>query len=58
MDKCESCGLIFCEPLTPQKTNLSLLQLRNEKFENDFFKKSFENRLNIFYPRIEIIKKS
>ena len=57
MDKCQSCGLIFCNPYPSKKQIYHYYNSEMKKFENDFFKKSFENRLNIFYPRIEIIKK-
>ena len=57
MDKCQSCGLIFCNPYPSKKQIYYYYNSEMKKFENDFFIKSFENRLNIFYPRIEIIKK-
>ena len=57
MDKCQSCGLIFCNPYPSKQQIYHYYNSEMKKFENDFFKKSFENRLNIFYPRIEIIKK-
>ena len=57
MDKCESCGLIFCNPYPSKQQIYHYYNSEMKKFENDFFIESFENRLNIFYPRIEIIKK-
>ena len=57
MDKCESCGLIFCNPYPSRKQIYHYYNSEMKKFENDFFINSFEKRLNIFYPRIEIIKK-
>lgn len=57
MDKCESCGLIFCNPYPSKQQIYHYYNSEMKRFENDFFIESFENRLNIFYPRIEIIKK-
>ena len=57
MDKCESCGLIFCNPYPSKQQIYHYYNSEMKKFENDFFIESFENRLNIFYPRIKIIKK-
>ena len=46
MDKCQSCGLIFCNPYPSKKQIYHYYNSEMKKFENDFFKKSFENRLN------------
>ena len=57
MDKCENCGLIFCNPYPSKQQIYHYYNSAMKKFENNFFLKSFENRLNIFYPRIDLIKK-
>ena len=57
LDKCQNCGLIFCNPYPSKQQIYHYYNSEMKKFENDFFIESFENRLNIFYPRIELIKK-
>ena len=48
MDKCESCGLIFCNPYPSKQQIYHYYNSEMKKFENDFFIESFENRLSIF----------
>ena len=57
MDKCSNCDLIFCNPYPTNKQVSYYYNSEMKKFENEFFMESFEKRVHIFFPRIEIIKK-
>ncbi|MDC1291223.1 class I SAM-dependent methyltransferase [Planktomarina temperata] len=57
MDKCGGCGLIFCNPYPTNNQISYYYNSEMKKFENEFFMESFENRIQIFLPRIEILKK-
>ena len=57
MDKCGNCGLIFCNPYPTNNQVSFYYNSEMKKFENEFFMESFEQRIHIFLPRIEILKK-
>jgi 2-polyprenyl-3-methyl-5-hydroxy-6-metoxy-1,4-benzoquinol methylase len=57
MDKCADCGLLFCNPYPTDKQVHYYYNSEMKKFENEFFMESFEKRIQIFLPRIELIKK-
>ena len=57
MDKCADCGLLFCNPYPTDKQLHYYYNSEMKKFENEFFMESFEKRVQIFLPRIELIKK-
>ena len=56
-DKCGRCGLLFCNPYPTDKQIQYYYNSDMKNFENDFFLESFEKRLQIFYPRIDLIKR-
>ena len=55
-DRCEQCGLLFCNPYPTDGQVDYYYNSDMKNFENDFFMESFENRVKIFLPRIDIIK--
>ncbi len=57
MDKCVDCGLLFCNPYPTDEQVHYYYNSEMKKFENEFFMESFEKRIQIFLPRIELIKK-
>ena len=57
MDKCADCGLLFCNPYPTDEQVHYYYNSEMKKFENEFFMESFEKRIQIFLPRIELIKK-
>ena len=57
IDKCEHCGLLFCNPYPTDNQIHYYYNSDMKQFENDFFVESFDNRVHIFLPRVEIIKK-
>lgn len=57
MSICEDCKLIFCNPY-PNDLQLDMYYNSEMKsFENEFFRNSFDNRVELFKPRVELIKK-
>jgi 2-polyprenyl-3-methyl-5-hydroxy-6-metoxy-1,4-benzoquinol methylase len=57
MSICESCKLIFCNPYPNDEQLEVYYNSEMKSFENEFFLESFDARVNLFKPRIEIIKK-
>jgi SAM-dependent methyltransferase len=57
MSSCSDCGLLFCNPYPSQEQIYAYYNSELKSFENEFFRDSFEKRINIFLPRIEIIRK-
>jgi len=57
IDKCNTCGLLFCNPYPSDKQVHYYYNSAMKRFENEFFMESFENRVQIFLPRIGIINK-
>ncbi len=56
MDRCSNCDLIFCNPYPTDNQVSYYYNSEMKKFENEFFMESFQQRVQIFLPRIEIIK--
>jgi 2-polyprenyl-3-methyl-5-hydroxy-6-metoxy-1,4-benzoquinol methylase len=57
MSICKNCNLIFCNPY-PNNTQLNRYYNSQMKaFENEFFRESFDSRVALFKPRVELIKK-
>ena len=56
-DRCAACGLLFCNPYPTDEQIHYYYNSDMKNFENDFFMESFENRVQIFLPRIDIINK-
>lgn len=57
IDRCEDCGHIFTNPYPSEKQINYYYNSSMKKFENDFFKETFNSRTNIFIPRAKLIKK-
>lgn len=57
MSICNSCGLIFCNPYPSNAQLMHYYNSEMKAFENRFFRESFEKRVSLFMPRVEIIKK-
>lgn len=57
MSQCTECELIFCNPYPTEEQLIYYYNSEMKQFENEFFKDSFEQRINLFLPRIELIKK-
>jgi len=56
MFKCFNCNLIFSNPYPSKKQLEYYYKSSIKKNENRNFRKSFEKRINIFLPRVKIIK--
>ena len=56
MSKCNDCKLIFCNPYPNDKQLYKYYNSKMKSFENEFFRESFENRVELFKPRVELIK--
>ena len=54
---CMDCGLLFCNPYPTGEQIHAYYNSEMKSFENEFFRDSFEKRINIFLPRIELIQK-
>lgn len=54
---CMDCGLLFCNPYPTKEQIHAYYNSEMKSFENEFFRDSFEKRINIFLPRIELIQK-
>ena len=57
ISSCMDCGLLFCNPYPTQEQIHGYYNSEMKSFENEFFRDSFEKRINIFLPRIELVKK-
>ena len=55
MRRCESCGLIFCDPYPSAEQINAYYNSEMKEFENEFFRDSFEARVEIFAPRVDLI---
>lgn len=54
--RCEHCAFVFMNPY-PSSEQLQLYYNSEMKaFENEFFQESFERRVDLFMPRVEMIK--
>ncbi|MDB2561964.1 class I SAM-dependent methyltransferase [Sulfurimonas sp.] len=56
MSKCSSCELIFCNPYPNDAQLYHYYNSDMKSFENEFFKQSFDARVELFKPRVELIK--
>ena len=56
LDRCEKCGHIFTNPYPSEEQINYYYNSSMKKFENDFFKETFNARTNIFIPRAKLIK--
>jgi len=56
MSRCITCELIFCNPYPCDEQLLFYYNSEMKSFENKFFRESFEKRVELFLPRIEIIQ--
>ena len=56
MSICENCNLIFCNPYPNDNQLYTYYNSKMKSFENEFFRESFDNRVELFKPRVEIIK--
>ncbi len=57
ISSCMDCGLLFCNPYPTNEQTHAYYNSEMKSFENEFFRDSFEKRINIFLPRIELIQK-
>jgi SAM-dependent methyltransferase len=57
ISSCMDCGLLFCNPYPTNEQIHAYYNSEMKSFENEFFRDSFEERINIFLPRIELIQK-
>ncbi|MCW9035120.1 MAG: aminotransferase class III-fold pyridoxal phosphate-dependent enzyme [Rhodospirillales bacterium] len=56
MSKCNSCWLIFCNPYPNDEQIGAYYNSEMKAFENEFFRESFENRVDLFGPRITLLE--
>jgi 2-polyprenyl-3-methyl-5-hydroxy-6-metoxy-1,4-benzoquinol methylase len=56
MSICQECKLIFCNPYPNNEQLYAYYNSKMKSFENEFFRESFENRVKLFQPRVELIK--
>ena len=55
MSCCKECGLLFCNPY-PNDDQLNAYYTSEMKsFENEFFLESFDHRVRLFKPRVDLI---
>lgn len=57
MSICQNCKLIFCNPYPSDEQLYTYYNSKMKSFENEFFRESFDNRVELFKPRVELIKK-
>lgn len=57
MSICKCCKLIFCNPYPNDEQLYTYYNSEMKTFENEFFRESFDNRVNLFKPRVALIKK-
>jgi 2-polyprenyl-3-methyl-5-hydroxy-6-metoxy-1,4-benzoquinol methylase len=55
MKRCQSCGLIFCDPYPSGEQINAYYNSEMKEFENEFFRDSFEARVEIFARRVDLI---
>lgn len=56
MSICKGCNLIFCNPYPNDEQLYRYYNSKMKSFENEFFRESFDNRVELFKPRVELIK--
>lgn len=57
MSFCNNCKLIFCNPYPNDLQLNTYYNSKMKSFENEFFRNSFDNRVNLFKPRVALITK-
>ena len=57
ISSCNDCGLLFCNPYPTSEQIHGYYNSEMKSFENQFFKDSFEKRIDIFIPRVKLIQK-
>jgi len=55
MSRCTHCGLIFCNPYPSEVQLDAYYNGEMKEFENEFFRDSFDKRLQLFKPRVDMI---
>lgn len=55
MSRCSVCGLIFCDPYPTDRQLDAYYNSEMKAFENEFFRDTFEARVALFGPRVDII---
>ena len=56
MSICQECKLVFCNPYPNDEQLYRYYNSEMKSFENEFFRESFDNRVELFKPRVELIK--
>jgi 2-polyprenyl-3-methyl-5-hydroxy-6-metoxy-1,4-benzoquinol methylase len=56
MDRCGGCGLIFCNPYPSECQVEAYYNSEMKAFENEFFRDSFEKRVQLFLPRVALLR--
>lgn len=57
MDRCDGCGLIFCNPYPTDSQVEAYYNSEMKAFENEFFRDSFEKRVELFLPRVALLRR-
>jgi 2-polyprenyl-3-methyl-5-hydroxy-6-metoxy-1,4-benzoquinol methylase len=57
MSKCTECELIFCNPYPTDEQLEMYYNSEMKAFENEFFRNSFEKRVALFEPRVELLSR-
>lgn len=55
MSQCGACGLLFCNPYPNDAQLKAYYTSEMKSFENEFFLESFDHRVRLFMPRVDII---
>ena len=55
MSRCGACGLLFCNPYPNDAQLRAYYTSEMKSFENEFFRESFDHRVRLFTPRVDII---
>ncbi|MBC8338537.1 MAG: aminotransferase class III-fold pyridoxal phosphate-dependent enzyme [Rhodospirillales bacterium] len=55
MSLCGGCGLLFCNPYPNDEQLRAYYSSEMKSFENEFFLESFDHRVRLFTPRVDII---
>ena len=56
MTRCGDCGLIFCDPYPTSAQLDAYYNSAMKDFENEFFRESFEARIEIFQRRVDMVR--
>ncbi|MEE2698931.1 MAG: aminotransferase class III-fold pyridoxal phosphate-dependent enzyme [Pseudomonadota bacterium] len=55
MSRCVECGLLFCNPYPNNDQLKAYYNSEMKSFENEFFLESFDSRVQLFGPRVDLI---